>query len=49
MPCARSLWKEDFESWLDIPDETLGIRIENDNIWRVHNRNAAKAWDNDLE
>ena len=45
----RSMWREDFESWLENPDETLEIPVQNDNIPRVHNREAADAWNNDLE
>ena len=44
----RSMWREDFESWLESPDETLDIP-DNDDIPRVDNREAAEAWNNDVE
>ena len=36
----RSIWREDFESWLESPDETLDIPVDNDDIPRAHNREA---------
>ena len=45
----RSIWREDFESWLESPDETLDMPVDNDDIPRVDNREAADAWNNDVE